>query len=60
MGDSDKLIDSLVVCLGQECLRFNRLLDRIRTSVANLKRAIKGEILMSPDLEKMFSSFNTN
>jgi len=53
-------IDSLQVCLEQECERFNKLLSAIKSSLENLKKAIKGEIIMSSELEEMSVSFINN
>jgi dynein heavy chain len=40
--------------------RFNRLLRIVSTSLAELKRAIRGEVLMSLELDKMYSSMLNN
>ncbi|CAK72703.1 unnamed protein product (macronuclear) [Paramecium tetraurelia] len=53
-------IDSLKVCLNQEVQRFNQLLQIIGSSIKNLQAAIKGEVVMSVDLEMMYSSFLNN
>jgi len=37
--------------LQQEVLRFNRLLGLIRSTLKQLQQAIKGEVVMSPELE---------
>ncbi len=43
----------------QEADKFNNLLSIINTSLHNLELAVKGLILMSPDIEKNYSSFLT-
>jgi len=39
--------------LSQELLRYNRLIDAIRQSLINIGRAIKGEVVMSQELEEI-------
>ena len=46
-------IDSLSVCLAQECERFNRLLQGMRASLANMQKALRGEVVMSAELDRM-------
>eukprot|EP01022_Parablepharisma_sp_SALTPOND_P014052 TRINITY_DN188_c0_g2_i1.p1 TRINITY_DN188_c0_g2~~TRINITY_DN188_c0_g2_i1.p1 ORF type:complete len:4549 (-),score=684.34 TRINITY_DN188_c0_g2_i1:241-13887(-) len=53
----DFLANSLLVFLGQEVDRFNTLYGVIVKSLEDLQRAIKGEVVMSMDLEEMFKSF---
>ncbi|KAK3264588.1 hypothetical protein CYMTET_26684, partial [Cymbomonas tetramitiformis] len=45
--------ESMNTVLIQECIRFNRLLAVIRTSMENLQRALKGFVLMSTDLDQL-------
>jgi dynein heavy chain len=42
--------------LGQECVRFNRLIKVVRTSLKNIRKAIVGLVVMSEDLEAIFNS----
>lgn len=46
--------------LQQELLRFNKLLKKIRESLINVGKAIKGEIVMSADLEDLSNSLFDN
>jgi len=52
--------DSLNTVLQQEILRFNKLLKLVRASLKNIGKAIKGEIVMSADLEAVGNSLFDN
>ena len=47
-----------VVC--QELQRFNKLLSRVRSSLQELQKAVKGLVVMSADLEAMSKSMLNN
>jgi dynein heavy chain len=47
---------SMNTVLTQELTRFNGLIKIIRSSLEDLKKAIKGEVLLSTDLEAALNS----
>jgi dynein heavy chain len=54
------LLPSLTTFLIQEVHRFNKLLKIILHSLEDLKKAIKGLILLSDDLDAMFYNLLSN
>jgi dynein heavy chain len=48
--------DPLKIVLVQEIIRYNKLLTKVRTSLANLEKGLKGLILISEDLENILNS----
>lgn len=46
--------------LVQEVLRYNRLLEVMIESLINVKKALKGLVVMSEDLEKVANSLYDN
>ncbi|OAJ44270.1 hypothetical protein BDEG_27524 [Batrachochytrium dendrobatidis JEL423] len=58
--ESGRMIDSLSTVLLQEAARFNKLNSLIRASLESLIKAVKGFIVMSPELELVFKSLLNN
>jgi len=58
--DKDGLIPPLSTVVLQEMARFNKLLTVITNSLKNIQKAIKGIVLMSADLDSMYSSLLNN
>ncbi|RYH31858.1 hypothetical protein EON65_01740 [archaeon] len=54
------LLTSLAICLTQEMVKFNRLIDRMASTLSDIKKAIRGMIVMSSDLDAMYTSFLNN
>lgn len=52
--------ESMNTVLLQELLRFNRLLEIVRKSLVDIKRAILGEVVMSVELEAVYNSVFDN
>ncbi|OQR92667.1 dynein heavy chain, partial [Thraustotheca clavata] len=51
------VMDSLATVLSQEIVKFNNLLTKMRASLTDIQRAIQGLIVMSSDLDNMYTSF---
>nr|AML30860.1 axonemal inner arm dynein heavy chain 4 [Marsilea vestita] len=52
--------ESMHSVLSQEMARFNKLLDRIRTTLKSMEKAIRGIVVMSADIEKAYHSIAVN
>ncbi|CAJ1083860.1 dynein axonemal heavy chain 3 [Xyrichtys novacula] len=48
--------ESMNTVLRQEVIRFNRLTHVVRISLINIRKALKGQIVMSAELENVFNS----
>jgi dynein heavy chain len=53
-------ISSLGTVLSQEMARFNKLLNKMRSSLKEIQRALKGLVVMSAELEAMYTSMTIN
>jgi len=54
------LLNSLAICLSQEMVKFNRLTDKMRSSLIDVKKAIQGFIVMTSELDQMYTCFTEN
>lgn len=57
---SNGLMTSLAICLDQEMIKFNRLISKMKSTLRDIKKAIYGMIVMSSDLDAMYTSFLRN
>ncbi|XP_028831809.1 dynein heavy chain 3, axonemal isoform X2 [Denticeps clupeoides] len=48
--------ESMNTVLRQEIIRFNRLTEVVRDTLVNIRKALKGQVVMSLDLEGVFNS----
>ena len=60
VDEETNLMSSLDTVLQQEMAKFNKLLNKLRSTLAEIQRAIKGLSVMSVDLEMMYKSFVIN
>jgi dynein heavy chain len=56
VGDTGA-VNSLGVFLNQELIRFNEMMVVVKATLRELRRAIKGEVVMSGELELMYNCF---
>ncbi|XP_029949300.1 dynein heavy chain 6, axonemal [Salarias fasciatus] len=60
LRDKNGRLDSLTTVLGQEADRFNNLLRVLRTSLVTLQKAIAGLVVMSEEMDRIYTSFLNN
>merc|ERR1712048_1484638 len=53
-------VESMNTVLKQECIKYNRLLAEMETSLADFRKALKGLIVMTADLERLGKSLMVN
>lgn len=58
--DEQNRVAPLSTVLLQEVARFNRLLGVVNRSLRDLKKGVKGEIVMSQQLESVYLAFINN
>jgi dynein heavy chain len=59
-SEESGLMNSLGTCLTQEMGRFNFFLKKMKSTLSQLQKAVKGTIVMTAELDEMFSSFLNN
>lgn len=52
--------ESMNTVIFQECIRYNRLLDVMAISLAQVQKAIVGEVVMSEELDLLSNSLYIN
>jgi dynein heavy chain len=60
IAEETGLMNSLGTCLTQEYSRFNLLLKKLNGTLKDVQKAIKGTIVMTADLDEMFTSMLNN
>ncbi|XP_078146083.1 dynein axonemal heavy chain 6 [Centroberyx gerrardi] len=58
--DDNGRLSSLTTVLGQEADRFNNLLRVLRMSLGTLQKAVAGLVVMSEEMERIYTSFLNN
>ncbi|XP_076584320.1 dynein axonemal heavy chain 6 [Chaetodon auriga] len=58
--DKNGRLNSLTIVLGQETDRFNNLLRVLRVSLMTLQKAIAGLVVMSEEMDRIYTSFLNN
>ncbi|XP_037101848.1 dynein heavy chain 6, axonemal [Syngnathus acus] len=58
--DNNGRVNSLTTVLGQEANRFTKLVRLLRVSLVTLQKAIGGLVVMSEEMDRMYTSFVNN
>ncbi|XP_029367943.1 dynein heavy chain 6, axonemal [Echeneis naucrates] len=58
--DENGRLNSLTTVLGQETDRFNKLLQVLRMSLITLQKALAGLVVMSEEMDRIYTSFLNN
>tara|TARA_B110000091_G_C13815478_1_gene477476 strand:- start:105 stop:4382 length:4278 start_codon:yes stop_codon:yes gene_type:complete len=53
-------MDSLSTALKQEIVRYNKIIVKMEVTLVDIQRAIKGEVLMSAELDEQYMAMNNN
>ena len=52
--------ESMNTVLQQECIRYNKLIEQVLKTLADVRKALKGEVVMTSELEEMGTSLFNN
>jgi len=52
--------ESMNTVLQQECIRYNKVIDKLLSSLKDIRKALKGEVVMTAELEEMGVSLFNN
>ena len=52
--------ESMNTVLQQECIRYNKVLNKVLGSLKDIRKALKGEVVMTQELEEMGTSLFNN
>ena len=58
--DAEGTLNSLGTFLSIEMAKFNKMLKKVKVTLAELQRAIKGLVVMSSELDEMFTALQFN
>ena len=52
--------ESMNTVLQQECIRYNKVINKLLSSLKDIRKALKGEVVMTAELEQMGTSLFNN